>query len=168
MRDKNSWKRELLRGQWSMQRLDMFVLKIICLEMIIDFPLEIFKSELVWFWYDVSGETSEMAAQDVTFKQPAQTFYKWIKGFWPSQHDEYALGQLPISIDSLVMKTSFVFLDLHANCWRTEDHMPYRLDKRKMVLQKKAHLISIENIAFLLMLYAQFECLHASNYIGAI
>lgn len=59
-----------------MRRLAMFVLKIICLEMIIDFPLETFKSGLVWFGYDVSGETGEGAAQDVTFKQPAQTFYK--------------------------------------------------------------------------------------------
>lgn len=94
--------------------------------MIIDFPLEICKSGLVWVGYDVSGETSEVAAQDVTFKQPAQTFYKWIKEFWPSQHDEYAPGQLPISIDSY---NENFFRFFGSSCrlledFQNEDHMP--------------------------------------------
>lgn len=85
-------------------------------------------------------------------------FTSELKGFWPSQYDEYALGQLPISIDSIVLKSSLFFWSCQSDFmqvledFQTEDHMPYRLDKRKDYFPKP-HLILIKNIACLMCLY---------------
>lgn len=57
-------------SDWLHMRQRLSVLKLLSTS------LEIFKSGSVRFWFDVSGETRETAAQVVTFKQPAQTFYK--------------------------------------------------------------------------------------------
>lgn len=113
------------------------------------------------FWFDVSGETRETAAQVVTFKQPAQTFYKWIKGFWPSHCDKYALGRLPISIDSLVLKRSMFFWSCQSDfmhVFQNKDHMPHRPDERKMIFQNLIwHLLRLLHV-FLYRCLMQRKC----------
>lgn len=125
----NFWKRELWRGRWSMQWLCA-----VCAEDYLSWndyqlPHRYLNLDQVWFGFDVSGENTEIAAQDVTLKHPAQTFYNWIKRLWPTQHDEYAIGNLPIRVDSCSEKC-FVFFFFHAGLGELSDLWSHALQAR--------------------------------------